>query len=67
MMDNNAAAARMISDVELWGHASASVAGQLICPKDPLDVELLKMVVGHPPIRAQLESVRDMIVEALAE
>jgi hypothetical protein len=65
-MDNNAAAARMMNDGEGWGHGSASVAGQLLNPTNPLDVELLKMVVGHPPIREQLERVRDMLVEALA-
>lgn len=65
-MDNKAAAARMMRDGKRWGHANASVAGQLLNPKDPLDVELLKMVIGHPPIRQQLEAVRDMLVEALA-
>ena len=67
MMEKEAAAARMMSEVELWGFASTAIVGQLICPKDPFDVELLKMVVGHPPIREQLEAVRDMLVEALAE
>lgn len=50
-----------------WCEASVFLNGHDLNPTDCPDLELLRLVAQHPPIREQLEAVRDMIVEALAE
>lgn len=49
-----------------WCEASVYLNGHSLLPTDCPDLDLLKLVARHPPIREQLEAVRDMIVEALA-
>ncbi len=66
MMDNIAAAFQIVALDGKWAEASICLNGQQLFPTDCPDLELLRLVAQHPPIREQLEAVRDMIVEALA-
>lgn len=65
-MDNIAAAFRIVAEDDAYAEASVSLNSQTLYPTNCLDLELLKLVAQHPPIREQLEAVRDMLVEALA-
>jgi hypothetical protein len=49
-----------------WAEASVFLNGHDLFPTDCPNCDLLKLVAQHPPIRDQLEQLRDMLVEALA-
>lgn len=57
---------QLVAADEDWCEASVSLNGRDLRPTEVSDVSLLRLVAQHPPIREQLEAVRDMIVEALA-
>lgn len=50
---------------ESWCEASVSLNGHDLHPSEVSDLSLLRLVAQHPPIREQLEVVREMLVEVL--
>lgn len=66
MNDQIKTAFKIVAADDEWSEASVSLNGHDLNPTDCADLELLRLVAQHPPIREQLERVRDMLVEALA-
>lgn len=67
MNDQIKSAFKIVATDDKWDDASVSLNGHDLHPTDCPDLELLRLVAQHPPIREQLEAVRDMLVEALAD
>lgn len=66
MTDEIKTAFEIVAADPKWCDASVSLNGHDLNPTEEFDVSLLRLIAQHPPIREQLEAVRDMIVEALA-
>jgi hypothetical protein len=66
MNDQIKTAFQIVAADDEWCEASVSLNGHDLHPTDCPDLELLRLVALHPPIREQLEAVRDMLVDALA-
>ncbi len=66
MMDEIKTAFEIVALDDEWCEAHVILNGHGFLPGDCGCPELLRLVAQHPPIRYQLEVVRDMIIEALA-
>lgn len=66
MTDEIKTAFEIVAAESRWCDAFVCLNGYGLSPSEESDLSLLRLVVQHPPIRRQLEEVRDMLVEVLA-